>query len=296
MKHLTQILVIIFVGISLSAISQNIPNVELKSVEFKPSTFTPSVYTPIDNSSSLSILRESLYKQEQLQYSTGDKYVNFCKLLGDIYMKLYSDKDLFIWYDSYKKKVLSDISSNYEIGNYQTASRLIDERTAQILSDPYLLCRLDASEKYKAFKDLLSQNFNGSLIYQWWEDTHPFFYADKFDGNGNLIGYNSTELVLPLADFPWFDHMTYVRDRIISGGKYNHQIGGQIYDNFCTNNLGFDKAVEQSFQVTVWYYERELKNHPDSHFVLANKELLFDNDSLITPREYYIRRLSSWVK
>lgn len=134
------------------------------------------------------------------------------------------------------------------------------------------------------------------MIYQWWEDTHPFIYEDKLDGNGHLIGYKSTELVLPLADFPWFDHLSYVRDNILCGQKYNSQIGAQIYDNFCANNIDFARAVEQSFQVAVWYYQKELKSHPNSDWVLSQKDLLFENNALISPREYYVRRLTSWVK
>ena len=76
------------------ALSQNIPSMRLKDIDFQPSTFTPSTYTPIDNSSSLLKLQENLFKQEQYGYAVGEKYVNFCKLLGDVYMMLYKDKDL----------------------------------------------------------------------------------------------------------------------------------------------------------------------------------------------------------
>ena len=295
MKHLI-ILLIILNGVFFEASSQNIPSMRLKDVDFQPSTFTPSTYTPIDNSSSFLKLPETLFKQEQYGYAVGEKYVNFCKLLGDIYRMLYSDKDLLTWYNKYKENAISDIESNYKAGNYQSTSRLIDERIAQITSDPFLLSRIDASQKYKSFKDVLGGNFNGSLIYQWWEDTHPFIYEDKLDANGHLIGYKSTELVLPIADFPWFDHLLYVRDNILRGQKYNSQIGGQIYDNFCANNIDFARAVEQSFQVTVWYYQKELKSHPNSDWVLSQKDLLFENNALISPREYYVRRLTSWVK
>lgn len=65
---------------------------------------------------------------------------------------------------------------------------------------------------------------------------------------------------------------------------------------FCANNIDFARAVEQSFQVTVWYYQKELKSHPNSDWVLSQKDLLFENNALISPREYYVRRLTSWVK
>lgn len=211
-------------------------------------------------------------------------------------MMLYSDKNLLTWYNKYKENAISDIVSSYKAGKYQSTFRLIDERIAQITSDLFLLSRIDANRKYKAFKDVLSSKFNGSLIYQWWEDTHPFIYEDKLDDNGHLIGYKSTELVLPLADFSWFDYLLYVRDNILRGQKYKSQIGAQIYDNFCANNIEFARALEQSFQVTVWYYKKELKSRPNSDWVLSQKDLLFENNALITPREYYVRRLSSWVK
>ena len=122
MKHLI-ILLIILNGVFFEASSQNIPSMRLKDVDFQPSTFTPSTYTPIDNSSSFLKLQETLFKQEQYEYAVGEKYVNFCKLLGDIYRMLYSDKDLLTWYNKYKENAISDIESNYEAGNYQSTSR-----------------------------------------------------------------------------------------------------------------------------------------------------------------------------
>ena len=146
MKHLI-ILLIILNGVFFEASSQNIPSMRLKDVDFQPSTFTPSTYKPIDNSSSFLKLQETLFKQEQYEYAVGEKYVNFCKLLGYIYRMLYSDKDLLTWYNKYKENAISDIESNYEAGNYQSTSRLIDERIAEMTSDAFVLGRSDASEK-----------------------------------------------------------------------------------------------------------------------------------------------------
>lgn len=293
------ICVSIFSAITVFAvISQNIPKIRLNAIKFTPSTFTPKVCPPIDYSPSMEELQESLHKREQQQQAVGDKYVGFCKLIGDIYMMLYPDKDLYEWYNEYKKEMLSEIESNYQIGNYQTTSRLIDQRISALTKDPRLLCRIDASNKYKAFRELVSNKFSGSLTSQWWIDTHPFIYEDSYDKNGQIIGYKSTDLEPLVDDFEWLDHIIYVRDYILRGKKFTKLIGGDLYDKFSLTKDGFKKSVAQSYKVAVWYYNREFSTKSqsyDSSWKTRQQELLFNGEELISPREYYIRQLSTFL-
>jgi len=282
---------------ALDANTQNIPSIQLKNSEFNSSIFKPTTYTSIDNSSSIAKLQESLYQREQQLYSVGDKYVSFCKFLGEIHSLLYPDTDLQLWYNEYKKEMFSDIEANYQIGNYQKTSRLIDQRINSISSDPKLLYRIDASNKYKAFKSQISNKFRGGLTYQWWIETHPFVYKEYFNRNGQLIGYTGTNLE-PLADeFKWLEHIKYVRNHILRGKKFTSYVGGDLFDNFSSSIDGFNKSVAQSYMVEVWFYNNELSTQSyDSNRMKRQKELLFNNGQLITPREYYIRRLSLFLK
>lgn len=293
------IIFLIFLGFDSLIYSQTIPILRLKEIEFKPSTITPYVYTPADNSSSVSALQESLWRQEQQIYAVGDKYVNFCKMLGKISMDLYSDENLMAWYSVYEEKKLKEIEANWKSGNYLTVSRLIDERTMEICNDRQLLCRLDASDKYKKFRDSVIDKYSGQLLCEWWIDSHPFLYEDCLNEHGQVMGYKMTELKFPLESFPWIDHMMYVRNNILSGKKYTPEIGGKLFDYFSSGNAIFQESIAQDYQVEVWYYQKELSSKSSvssNNWMISQKELLYNQDSLITPREYYIRRLSSWLK
>ncbi len=271
--------------------------ISLKPVELKFPTMDFPVYNPSDNSSSIHKLQDALFNREQQQYDVGNKYVDFCKMLGEINLNLYPDKDIAIWYRDYQTQVCSDIESNYKCGNYQTASRLIDEKIRQISTDPFLLCRLEASENYKNAKQYVISNYSGTILSEWWFDTHPFFYEDCVDENGKLIGYKSTDLTLPVDDFPWIDHILFVRDNVLVNKKYTQEVGGNLFDQFCLNNNDFFKLIEQSYKVSVWYYQRELtsNNSYSANYLSSQRKLLMENDSLITPREFYIRKLNVWL-
>lgn len=292
------IVLLIVLSITSLLYSQNIPNIKLKKFEFKPSTFIPAEYNSADNSKAIIALQRGLWQQEQHQYTVGNKYIEFCKMLRDIYMSLYSDSDLLTWYNEYKKSILEDIESNWKIGNYQIVSQLIDDRKRSMSTDASLLCRLDASDRYENFRQNITNKFSGSLICQWWLETHPFYYEDCRDGNGKVVGYRMTELDYPTEDFPWINHILYIRDNVLSGKRYTPEIGGKLFDMLSSNNLDFSKAVNQSYQLSLWYYHKELSSKPleaHSDWALSQRTLLLENNKPITPREFYIRKLSSWL-
>lgn len=160
-----------------------IPKISLANANFNPISFQGTGFTPQE--SDVNFLVRSLDKLEQRELATSQQRGAIAKALADVELNEAEDE----WKTNYANDVQDQINNLISIGDYSNALNRATILAGKSLSDPALKGRIRAQQEYKKKRDeVLARNDLNQVTKDRWLEQNPYYYEDKFDAKGNIVG------------------------------------------------------------------------------------------------------------
>ena len=234
--------------------------------------------------------------------------------------------------DGFKQELLNDlnatIEANTRYGNKYSALDDIIRESGNIASNPALIGRIKAQQDYTAFMKSLDEAKIPDNYKEMYRDLNPYYYQDKEDESGNIIGgtkWQAKHIPVDSVDrwkliqegikiaaknvggtttVQYVDDNNQITDDISKASKTNYystvtntweelpqdkiQAGIQAA---IENTSGAKASIEQDYKFAVWEY-RKLQNEEDGAVI---SELTDDNGNILSVQQYLEKKLSPAV-
>ena len=93
------------------------------------------------------------------------------------------------WKNQLRNQMQAEIDNAAMFGNYASAYDQAVMSAGKLLSNPAVIGRIRANAQYKEAKKLVdSRNDIGQTTKDRWTEQNPYYYEDKYDDNGNVVG------------------------------------------------------------------------------------------------------------
>lgn len=230
--------------------------------------------------------------------------------------------------DAYKAQLTSDIERTLEdnstLNDYAASYDDMIKLTGDILSNPGLIGRLKAQEDYQKYQAQVDAMNMPEDYKQYFKENNPYYYSDKYDRAGNIIGGTKWEAnktpttIVPLDE---------IVDKGIKRAAYDKGQGtitrwldkdgkvttdptkvfdGEIY-NVTTNSyerLGHDKilqsiyavieetpgakeSLDQDYEIAKWKHDKYAEESNE----LTVSDITDENGNVLSPEEYLLKRI-----
>lgn len=163
-----------------------VPKITLQTPAFQPATFQPVTYAP--QVGDLSLLSRSLDKIEERKDKTLQQRANILNAINNVNL----DQAENDWKQRYTDKIMADIDSAAQLGDYSTALNVATTLAGNAISSPELRGRERYyNERQKWLDELKSRRDRNDINYDTYERAlvqNPYAYRDTYNDEGVISG------------------------------------------------------------------------------------------------------------
>ena len=235
------------------------------------------------------------------------------------------------WRQQKINEIQKTIDDNTIYGNSYAALDNIIAKAGNLASDQGMIGRLQAQKDFKAFRERVEKDDTLPQDYKdYYLENNPYYYKDKYDNNGNIIGstkwepINSPKKVIPLNQLivqginiaakesgegtftRWIDingNVTTNPSEAFDGEVYNSSTNRwerlskekilQGINSMIESTPGAKESLQQDYDVALWKHDKLVKDNKSNELIID--DVTDKNGIVLSPEQYLLKRISPAV-
>ena len=235
------------------------------------------------------------------------------------------------WRQQKINEIQKTIDDNTIYGNSYAALDNIIAKAGNLASDQGMIGRLQAQKDFKAFRERVEKDDTLPQDYKdYYLENNPYYYKDKYDNNGNIIGstkwepINSPKKVIPLNQLivqginiaakesgegtitRWIDvngNVTTNPSEAFDGEVYNSSTNKwerlskekilQGINSMIESTPGAKESLQQDYDVALWKHDKLVKNNKSNELIID--DVTDKNGIVLSSEQYLLKRISPAV-
>ena len=235
------------------------------------------------------------------------------------------------WRQQKISEIQKTIDDNTIYGNSYAALDNIIAKAGNLASDQGMIGRLQAQKDFKVFRERVEKDDTLPQDYKdYYLENNPYYYKDKYDNNGNIIGstkwepINSPKKVIPLNQLivqginiaakesgggtltRWIDvngNVTTNPSEAFDGEVYNSSTNRwerlskekilQGINSMIESTPGAKESLQQDYDVALWKHDKLVKDNKSNELIID--DVTDENGITLSPQQYLLKRISPAV-
>ena len=235
------------------------------------------------------------------------------------------------WRQQKINEIQKTIDDNTIYGNSYAALDNIIAKAGNLASDQGMIGRLQAQKDFKAFRERVENDDTLPQDYKdYYLENNPYYYKDKYDNNGNIIGstkwepINSPKKVIPLNQLiiqginiaakesgggtltRWIDvngNVTTNPSEAFDGEVYNSSTNRwerlskekilQGINSMIESTPGAKESLQQDYDVALWKHNKLVKDNKSNELIID--DVTDENGVTLSSQQYLLKRISPAV-